>query len=233
MRATVWIARAILVCVVACAAAELQAQTYRGVIRGRVEDPSGAVVPAAPITLTNQSTNEVRRVTTAENGAFAVAELPPGGWNLEISVPGHKTHVQRVTLEVDQERQVDVRLELGEITDRVEVTAAAVQLRRGAPALGTVVGNRQILDMPLDGRNFLELTLLVPGTLPAAQGSAGSVRGDFAFSVNGGREDANMFLLDGADNVDPKLNTSGVKPPVDAIQEFEVVTSTPEARKRQ
>ena len=83
--------------------------------------------------------------------------------------------------------------------------------------------------MPLDGRNFLELTLLAPGTVPAAQGSAGSVRGDFAFSVNGGREDFNSFLLDGADNVDPKLNTAGVRPPVDAIQEFEVLTSTPEA----
>ena len=83
--------------------------------------------------------------------------------------------------------------------------------------------------MPLDGRNFLELTLLAPGTVPAAQGSAGSVRGDFSFSVNGGREDFNSFLLDGADNVDPKLNTTGVRPPVDAIQEFEVLTSTPDA----
>ncbi len=102
-----------------------------------------------------------------------------------------------------------------------------VDLRRDSPAIGTIVENRQILDMPLDGRNFLELTLLAPGTVPAAQGSAGSVRGDFAFSVNGGREDFNSFLLDGADNVDPKLNTTGVRPPVDAIQEFEVLSSTP------
>ena len=83
--------------------------------------------------------------------------------------------------------------------------------------------------MPLDGRNFLELTLLAPGAVPSAPGSAGSVRGDFSFSVNGGREDFNSFLLDGADNVDPKLNTTGVRPPVDAIREFEVLTSTPEA----
>ena len=102
-------------------------------------------------------------------------------------------------------------------------------VRRDTPAVGTVVENRQILDMPLDGRNFLELTLLAPGAVPAAQGSAGSVRGDFSFSVNGGREDFNSFLLDGADNVDPKLNTAGVRPPVDAIQEFEVLTSTAEA----
>ena len=111
----------------------------------------------------------------------------------------------------------------------MEVTAPAADVRRDSPAVGTIIENRQILDMPLDGRNFLELALLAPGTAPAPQGSAGSVRGDFSFSVNGGREDFNSFLLDGADNVDPKLNTTGVRPPVDAIQEFEVLTSTPEA----
>ncbi|HEV3215573.1 MAG TPA: carboxypeptidase regulatory-like domain-containing protein [Vicinamibacterales bacterium] len=210
-------------------AQQVDAQSHRAAIRGRVEDPSGAVIAGAAITATNEATHEVRAVVTGENGAFAIVELPPGVWTVEIAVPGHKTHVQRLTLEVDQERHADVRLELGEVTDRVEVTAPPADLRRGSSAQGTVVDNRQILDMPLDGRNFLELTLLVPGALPAAQGSAGSVRGDFSFSVNGGREDANDFLLDGADNVDPKLNTIGVKPPVDAIQEFEVLTSTPEA----
>ncbi len=150
-------------------------------------------------------------------------ELAPGIWRVEIAAPGHKTHVQRVTLEVNQERRADAELQVGALTDRVEVISPAADLRRDSPAVGTIVENRQILDMPLDGRNFLELTLLAPGTVPAAQGSAGSVRGDFAFSVNGGREDFNSFLLDGADNVDPKLNTTGVRPPVDAIQEFEVL----------
>ena len=114
-------------------------------------------------------------------------------------------------LEVNQERRADAQLQVGALTDRVEVTAPIADVRRDSPAVGTVVENRQILDMPLDGRNFLELTLLAPGTVPAAQGSAGSVRGDFSFSVNGGREDFNSFLLDGADNVDPKLNTTGVQ----------------------
>jgi hypothetical protein len=207
----------------------LEAQTHRGAIRGRVEDPSGAVVRGADVTAVNEATNETRTTATGDSGAFAIAELEPGSWRIEIAAPGHKTHVQRLTLEVNQERRADARLEIGALTDRVEVTAPVADLRRGSPAMGTVVDNRQILDMPLDGRNFLELTLLAPGTVPAAQGSAGSVRGDFAFSVNGGREDFNSFLLDGADNVDPKLNTVGVRPPVDAIQEFEVLTSTPEA----
>ena len=86
-----------------------------------------------------------------------------------------------------------------------------------------------MVGLPLDGRNFYELTLLVPGAAPAAPGSAGSVRGDFAFSVNGAREDANNFLLDGVYNVDPKLNTFGVRPSVDAIHEFEMLTSSYDA----
>ncbi|HUP38989.1 MAG TPA: carboxypeptidase regulatory-like domain-containing protein [Vicinamibacterales bacterium] len=209
--------------------AHLDAQSHRGVIRGRVQDASGAVVVGAAVTVVNEATNETRATTSREAGAFALAELAPGAWRVEIAAPGHKTHVQRVVLAVNQERRADAQLQVGALTDRVEVSAPVADIRRDSPAVGTVVENRQILDMPLDGRNFLELALLAPGTVPAAQGSAGSVRGDFSFSVNGGREDFNSFLLDGADNVDPKLNTPGVRPPVDAIQEFEVLTSTPDA----
>ena len=207
----------------------LNAQSHRGAIRGRVLDASGAVVAGAAVTAVNEATNETRATTSGEAGAFTLAELAPGTWRIEIGAQGHKTHVERVALAVNQDRRADAQLEVGALTDRVEVSAPNVDLRRDSPAMGTIVENRQILDMPLDGRNFLELTLLAPGTAPAAQGSAGSVRGDFSFSVNGGREDFNSFLLDGADNVDPKLNTTGVRPPVDAIQEFEVLSSTPEA----
>ena len=220
------IVRALLVGVLLVA--HLDAQGQRAAIRGRVVDPSGAAIVAAAVTAVNEATNERREASTGDGGAFAIVELAPGSWRIEIAAAGHKTHVQRVTLEVNQERRADVQLEIGALTDRVDVTAPAVDVRRTSP-MGTVVDNRQILDMPLDGRNFLELTLLAPGTVPAAQGSAGSVRGDFAFSVNGGREDFNSFLLDGIDNVDPKLNTVGVRPPVDAIQEFEILTSTPQA----
>ena len=102
-------------------------------------------------------------------------------------------------------------------------------LNKESASLETVIANTQITGLPLDGRNFYELTLLVPGAVPAAPGSAGSVRGDFAFSVNGAREDANNFLLDGVYNVDPKLNTFGVRPSVDAIREFEMLTSSYDA----
>ena len=192
-------------------AAGVQAQSHRAAIRGQVVDASGAVIAAAAVTAVNEATNETRSTTSSESGAFALAELAPGTWRVEIGAPGHKTQVQRVVLAVNQELRADAQLQVGALTDRVEVSAPIADLRRDSSAIGTVVENRQILDMPLDGRNFLELTLLAPGAVPAAQGSAGSVRGDFSFSVNGGREDFNSFLLDGADNIDPKLNTAGVQ----------------------
>src|SRR5258707_5533632 len=89
-----------------------------------------------------------------------------------------------------------------------------------------VLDQRQFVGLLLDGRNFYDLSLLLRGVVPAAQGSAGSVRGDFAINVNGAREDSNNFLLDGAYNGDPKLNGISVTSPVDAIREFEVASST-------
>ncbi len=206
----------------------LEGQTPRGLIRGRVTDATGRAVNGAQVTATHQETNEQRRVTSDATGVFALPELPPGPYRLVVEAGGHRMHVEELTLEVSQERRSDVRLQIGQLTDRVEVTAPRVDVRRDT-AMGTGIGNRQIVGLPLDGRNFIELSLLAPGTAPAAPGSAGSVRGDFAFTANGAREDFNGFLLDGADNVDPKLNTVSVTPPVDAIQEFEVLTSTADA----
>src|SRR4029453_3799531 len=100
---------------------------------------------------------------------------------------------------------------------------------RNSPALATLIGQDLVENLPLDGRNFLELSLLTPGTVPAPQGSASSVRGDFAFSTKRAREEFNNFVLDGVYDVDPKLNTPSVRPPVDGIRQFEVVSSTYDA----
>ena len=144
-------------------------------------------------------------------------------YRLEIAQTGFKTYVEEFDLFVSQALRVDVALQVGAPSEQVLVKAPSVALERDSTAVGTIVDNRQVTGLPLDGRNFLELACSSPGAAPAAQGSAGSVRGDFAFNVNGAREDANNFLLDGVYNVDPKLNTFGVQPPVDAIREFEVL----------
>jgi len=205
------------------------AQTHRGSLRGTVYDPNKAVVPGATVSLTNQETGEARSTNSGEQGAYALSSLRPGRYRLSISAPGFATFPDEFTLLVNQELRIDVDLQPQGITDPYMVITAPADLKKDSASLGTVIENRQVEGLPLDGRNFFELALLVPGAVPPAQGSAGSVRGDFAFSVNGAREDSNNFLLDGVYNVDPKLNTFGVRPPVDAIREFENLTSTYDA----
>ncbi|MBZ5604978.1 MAG: hypothetical protein LAO79_21990, partial [Acidobacteriia bacterium] len=130
-------------------------------------------------------------------------------------------------LEVDQDIRVDLpMLPPTAKNATASVTATPSPLRRESSGVGAVIDERMVLGLPLDGRNFYQLSLLLPGVVPPAQGSAGSVRGDFAINVNGAREDSNNFLLDGAYNGDPKLNGVALTSPVDAIREFEVAEST-------
>ena len=204
-------------------------QTHLASVRGTVTDPTGASVAEASLAVVHAPTGVSRPATTGDNGTFVLTQLPPGDYRIEVTHSGYKTHVSRATLQVNQSLRLDVSLEIGAITEQVIVTAPDAWLDLESAALATVIDHEQIVQLPLDGRNFLELALLAPGASPAAQGSAGSVRGDFSMSVNGAREDANAFLLDGAYNVDPKLNTSAVRPPVDAIREFKVQTSTYDA----
>jgi hypothetical protein len=205
------------------------AQTPLAVVRGVVRDPLLAPVEGVRLTLVQEETGERRTVASDRLGQFVVPGVPPGTHRLEIEHTGFKRYTQRLRLQVSQELRADVTLELGTLAETVDVIAPAVSAERLRPARITLVDGRQIVGLPLDGRSVLELSLLAPGTAPAAQGSAGSVRGDFAFHVNGGRADSNSYLLDGVLNVDPKLNTLGVALPADAVQEFEIVTSTPDA----
>lgn len=208
----------------------LSAQTDKASLRGTITDPNGAVVPGATVKLINEDTNETRTTISSGEGEYTLTSLPPGSYRLEIEASGFKVIPPLVILRVNQQGRVNVRLMLAGATGyEIIVTDSLLSLKQDSASLGTVIENRQVTGLPLDGRNFFELSLLVPGAVPAAPGSAGSVRGDFAFSVNGAREDSNNFLLDGVYNVDPKLNTFGVRPPVDAIREFEMLTSTYDA----
>jgi hypothetical protein len=205
------------------------AQSVRGSIGGVVTDASSKQVQGASVTLTEEATNRKRTAVSGAHGEFLATALPPGSYRLDVEHVGYRKHVQKLALAVDQELHVEVPLLAGNRTDTIEVIAARAMLKTDSAALGTGIENRNITGLPLDGRNFYELALLVPGAAPAAPGSAGSVRGDLALNINGAREDSNDFLLDGVYNGDPKLNTFGVTPPVDAIQEFEVLTSAYDA----
>jgi hypothetical protein len=212
-----------------CLAAVSVGQTWRGTIAGSVVDPSDARVSNAVVTIVSEETARQRTTASDSTGAWSVGGLAPGEYRVEVRREGFASATERVTLNVNQDVRIEVRLRPGDRSEQVSVTAQAELLRTESTAMGAVVENRSIRQLPLDGRNFYELTLLAPGTAPAAQGSAGSVRGDFAIHVNGAREDANNFLLDGVYNGDPKLNGVGVTPPLDAIREFEVLTHTYDA----
>jgi hypothetical protein len=206
------------------------AQSVAGVVRGVIADPSGAHVSGTAISLTRRETGAQRSAVSDARGEFTITAVPPGEYRLEAEHQGFLKYARTVFVEVDQSQDIRVELGLdaaGKVT--VDVAGIAPLVRPESPAMGGVIDNRQVLGIPLDGRDFYQLSLLLPGVAPAAEGSAGSVRGAFSISVNGAREDANNFLLDGAYNGDPKLNGVSVTPPVDAIREFEVATSAYDA----
>jgi Carboxypeptidase regulatory-like domain len=200
-------------------------QTVRGTIEGAVTDAAKHALASVPVLVSSEETGAKLTVTTNSRGEFTVAALLPGKYRVEIEQRGFSKYGRILTLEVDQELRLDVELQVAG-RDSVEVTASPELIREDSSALGGVIENRLIVGLPLDGRNFYELSLLLPGVDPPAQGSAGSVRGAFTINVNGAREDSNNFLLDGAYNGDPKLNGVSVTPQVDAIREFELATST-------
>ncbi len=207
----------------------VSAQQHRGVIRGDVVDPSFAALANVEVRVTREATSEVRVTKTDERGRFSVPELASGSYRIDVRHTGFGPFVARAELAMNAEFWLRVPLQVGDVLQAVDVSAPYMPVDRYSAALHTFIDERQLTGLPLDGRNVLELALLAPGTAPAPQGSASSSRGDFALSVNGAREDFNGFLLDGVYNIDPKLNTPGVRPPVDAIREYQVLTSTYDA----
>ncbi len=224
--AFVWLATVLTVAVVVTS---VSAQAPTATVRGIVIDQTDARLPGAQVTITREETNEVRRAVADEEGRFTVAELPAGRYSLQVEHTGFSVFRQRANLAVGSDLWVKALLPVSTSAVVVSVGEAPVPVIERTPAMTTLVDQEQVTNLPLDGRNFLELALLAPGTVPAPQGSASSLRGDFSFSVNGAREDFNSYLLDGVYNVDPKLGTLAVRPPVDAVQEFEVATSNYDA----
>ena len=211
------------------AALPTHAQQHRAAIRGVVVDPSFRGLANVEVRVTREETSVTRRVNTDEQGRFSVPELPAGVYRVNVEQKGFGPFVARSELSMGQEFWLQVPLQIGAVIQAVDVSVPFIPVDYDTPALHTFIGERLVTQLPLDGRNFLELALLAPGTAPPPQGSASSGRGDFALSINGAREDFNGFLLDGVYNVDPKLNTPAVRPPVDAIGQFQVLTSTYDA----
>jgi hypothetical protein len=226
--------KALVVCVLAgLIATSGNSQQITASIRGTVVDASGAVVCSAAVTATQAETGFTRTVTSDGQGDFIVIELPVGHYRVEAEAKGFQKFVQEgVTLDVNQTATVTMRLAVGTTTEKVEVHANATLIEAATTSLGKTVQEREILDLPLNGRNFTQLGVLQPGVVPITPGLAqagGSLRDGQAYAVNGQRPESNNFLIDGADNFNGVDGGFVLKPPVDAIAEFRILTHTANA----
>src|SRR2546430_8145832 len=205
----------------------LIAQVDRGSIVGTISDPSGANVEGAKVTIRNLATDQSTKVTTDNSGAYAANLLRIGTYSVSVEKAGFKKAVQpRVEVGVNQVVRLDLNLQVGATTEVMEVTGAAPLLQTETSSLGTIETEKRISDLPLNGRNFIQLAYLGPGANSGQTGSnvSGGVfeneRANEALSVNGLRVSNNNFLLNGVDNNEFGLGGVVVLPPPDAIQEF-------------
>ena len=206
------------------------AQTTTGSIIGTVVDPSHAAVSSAAVTVTNVDTGIATKTVTDSSGNYVVTPLPVGHYSVTVEAPGFKKSVNAgITLNVQDRIGVNVVLEVGQVSETVEVTAAAPKLQTDTSYLGQVVDSQQIMDLPLNGRFFTRLAVLTSGTAPTAPGARDERTG--GFSANGVRPYQNNYLLDGIDNnsLSEDLTNEAsfvVGPSPDAIAEFKVQTNS-------
>ncbi len=199
------------------------AQATSGTILGRVTDVTGLPVSGAAITVVRYETGAERRTLTADNGEFMVPLLGAGRYKVIASRQGFRTAVREgIQLEVDERARIDIGLEVGPIEQIVTVHGDAPLVHPGVSSLGTVIDDNYVRALPLNGREFLQLGLLSPGSAPPAPGSELSTQGASGLHFNGARESANNFLLDGVDNNDWFINRIVISPSVELIQEFKV-----------
>jgi hypothetical protein len=208
----------------------LFAQTF-GEITGHISDATGAAVPGARVILNNIATNAVRTGVSTASGDYTFPAVAPGVYNLRVEQASFKTaSTNSVQVQVQQTLRLDFTLEVGQVTESIEVSASAQMLQAENVSLGTVIENKGITELPLNGRNYLGLVALAANTntVSAASGQAGGrLGGDRAaqsISSGGNRIMFDYFTLDGVTNTDPDFSTYVALPSIDAIQEFKVQT---------
>lgn len=227
-------------CLVLVQEPAVHAQTSTATITGTVSDSQGARLSNTKIIVTNTETGTSTQSATNANGAYTVASLPIGTYRVEAQKEGFKTSIQGpIVLTVGQEATVQFALTVGRVAESVEVAADVPTVDTNTSTVGWLVGENQVRDLPLNGRNFIQLTLLTPGVQPVPQetseGAASLVPFGFGspqrFSVAGGRPQGELFLLDGTDTAGvwgngTGANLVGTTLGVDGIAEFEVLTDT-------
>ena len=212
-------------------------QINTAALSGTVKDKSGAAIPGASVLVVETATGISRTVEANQVGFFNVPLLQPGEYSVTVTKQGFRTAKSQVQLQVNQLANLNFALEVGSVNQSVTVTGAAPQLETQTAGLGTVIETREINQLPLNGRQFIQLLQLAPGTVPVsvsqtavpAIGGAGS-GSNVTPSINGGTGRSNLFFVDGIYATDPFFTSLSISPSVDAIQEFQEQTHTDQAQ---
>jgi hypothetical protein len=214
--------------ILACTAAASWGQTATGQITGTVSDASGALVSGAKIKITSTLTGLSREATTDERGTYSVPLLPVSAYLVTAEKEGFKLAASSANeLKVDQVLRVDLTMELGMVSETVEVVGRSVAIDSETAGIGHVITEKQVTELPLNGRNFLQLLFLGNGAVETTGEQGGMRQGaGNAISINGSRPTSNNYMLDGTSNTDTALGTPAAILSIDAIQEFKEQTAT-------
>lgn len=204
------------------------AQIISSSIVGTATDTSDAAVAGAEITITNLNTGIARTVLTGSAGDYVVPQLPPGRYKIAATAAGFKRYeISEAVLSVNQTLRLDAKFSVGTVNEQVNVLATGVQIEGDTSTLGQVIDNKTIVDLPLNGRNFMQLANLSAGVVPAYNARSATIanqsgRTDMAVHISGGRGDTNSFLVDGVETRSSWFNSPSVLLSVDAVQEFKI-----------
>ena len=224
------------VAVLVLGAAISMAQTERASVIGNVTDTTGAPMAGVVVTVTNDGTNTVTRLTTDDSGAYQAVNLIPGSYSINATHAGFKATIFRnFVLQVGQAARLDIQMEVGSVEQAVEVTGAIPLLQTENASVGQVISKEAVNSLPLNGRNFVQLAILAPGVSGLDYAQPNTINtgkrpdelrpGGTAIQVNGGVSFSNQVLLDGIDNTEMISQTFIVRPSVEGIQEFKVLTN--------
>ena len=212
------------------------AQVERGTITGTVTDAKGAAIPGATVRVTEESTNQATSLQTDNAGQYTVGNLTPGSYTVQVEREGFETHINKsFVIQVSQTARLDVAMTVGMVTQSVEVTTAVPLLQSENASVGQVITTQAISELPLNGRNLAQLAIIAPGVTGLNYAQSGTIGagarpdelrpGGTTIEANGARDGANKLLLDGIDNTEMIAQTFVVRPSVDGLQEFTVLTS--------
>lgn len=211
------------------------AQVASAELSGTVFDASGSVVPNGKVTATNAATNVSRVAESGKDGSYVLTQLPPGDYTLSVEAAGFRKLVQTgLALQINQQARVDLTLQLGQLADTVEVTGQPPLLEAESSSLGTVVNEQLVNQLPLNGRNFIQLATLSPGVNGVGFSAGGTImsgsrpddrRPGTEIFANGNREGSNNFLYDGIDDNERLTLSIVLRPAVEAVREFKIQTN--------